>query len=264
MEVGELRKRLAKLIEKDGFYFILFLCVCIVAVTAVIISKGKLNKEEDIAENKEDELIILDNELNSEETLEIAKLEEEKESTGNEEEEGGEEQEEVLEEETTAQQVKKETTPQDATAQETMAISNPESSSKMIAPVNGTIGTKYTEDNLIYSETLEEWTAHNGIDIMAAEGTKVVAALGGTVQEVYDDPLWGKVVIIDHGNNLLTKYANLSEEVLVQEGVSVNQGDAIGQVGTTAKIEMKMEPHVHFEVIEAGVSVNPSKYLPAF
>ncbi|MFS8541103.1 MAG: M23 family metallopeptidase, partial [Tissierellales bacterium] len=84
------------------------------------------------------------------------------------------------------------------------------------------------------------------------------------VQEVYDDPLWGKVVIINHGNDFLTKYANLSQDVSVQEGVKVAKGDVIGKIGKTAKIEMLMKPHLHFEVIENGISVNPSKYLSSF
>jgi len=260
MEVGELRERFRKLIEKDGFYIILFICVCIVAITAVITSKGNLEKGKDIAENKEDELIILDDDLESEETIEIAKMEDKKieDEVKNEEEIAEEEpiDEEVAAEEPSTDPVQ---------ADKTIAISNPaEDSSEMVAPVIGAIGTEYTQDSLIYSETLEEWTAHKGIDIMAEEGAQVMASLSGTVQEVYDDPLWGKVVIIDHGNELLTKYANLSEKGLVKEGVKVNKGDVIGTVGKSAQIEMLMKPHVHFEVIENGISVNPNKYLPSF
>lgn len=260
MEVGELREKLAKLLEKDGFYIILFICVCIVAVTAVITSKGNLSKARNIAEKNEDELIILDNEPDEEEILQISKRVEEKKEDVNAEEEVEAVKEEPKEEEVTEETNSKE----EALAKETMATSKGESSFEMVAPVNGTVGTAYSEDKLVYSETLEEWTAHRGVDIMADEGTLVVAALSGTVQEVYDDPLWGKVVIIDHGNDLLTKYANLSQDVSVQEGVKVGKGDVIGKIGKTAKIEMLMKPHLHFEVIENGISVNPSKYLSSF
>lgn len=257
MEVGELRERLKKLIEKDGFYIILFICVCIVAITAVITSKGNLEKGKDLAEGTEDELIILDDDFESEESIEIAKMEDEK-----------VESEEKYQEHVEEYDFNEETVDVPSVdvikAEKTIVVSAPsEDSFKMVTPVVGEVGTKYTEDNLIYSETLEEWTAHKGIDIMAEEGAQVVAALSGTVQEIYDDPLWGKVVIIDHGNELLTKYANLSEESLVKEGTNINQGDVIGKVGKSAKIEMLMKPHVHFEVIENGISVNPSKYLPS-
>ena len=71
------------------------------------------------------------------------------------------------------------------------------------------------------------------------------------------------VVVLSHGDNLLTKYASLSEDGLIEEGASVNKGDVIGKVGDTAAIEMMMDPHIHFEVIEDGISINPSMYLPS-
>ncbi|NLY67352.1 MAG: M23 family metallopeptidase, partial [Tissierellia bacterium] len=134
---------------------------------------------------------------------------------------------------------------------------------EMVLPVYGTIDKGYTENNLVYSETLDKWMAHKGIDILAPLDTPVVAALAGTVQEVYEDPLWGMVVVISHGDSLLTKYASLSEDGLIQEGASVNKGDVVGKVGNTAAIEMMMEPHIHFEVIEDGISINPSLYIPS-
>ena len=220
-----------------------------------------MSKAREQAERKEDELIIIDNEPEEEEILEISKIQE-KES---EDIKGVEAvQEESTNEEVTEESLTESNSKGEAVAKETMAITQSQSSFEMVAPVNGSIGTAYTQDNLIYSETLEEWTAHRGIDIMADEGTLVVAALSGTVQEVYDDPLWGKVVIVDHGNDLLTKYANLSETISVQEGVKISKGDVIGKIGKTAKIEMLMKPHLHFEVIENGISVNPSKYLSSF
>lgn len=255
MEVGDLREKLTRLIEKDGFYIILFICVCIVATAAVITSKGNLKEEKKQAEKVEEELIIVEDDLESEETSGLAKVEDKEVVDAEKTDAEKKSSEEAEVKDNTKETQEQETVPVSKTFDDPF---------KMIAPVAGNLGTEYTQDTLIYSETLEEWTAHKGIDIMAAEGTQVLAALSGTVQEIYDDPLWGKVIIIDHGNDLLTKYANLSEEVSVKEGAKVNQGDVIGRVGRTADIEMLMDPHIHFEVIENGISVNPSKYLSAF
>ncbi len=128
----------------------------------------------------------------------------------------------------------------------------------LVLPVEGDVKTEFTKDTLIYSETLEEWTSHLGIDIAAKEGTMVKAAMDGTVKKVYEDKLWGKVIIIDHGNGLETKYANLSTTEMVKEGLKVKKGDPISGVGKSATIEMMMEPHIHFEVIKDGKMVDPS------
>ncbi|NLJ79340.1 MAG: M23 family metallopeptidase [Tissierellia bacterium] len=134
----------------------------------------------------------------------------------------------------------------------------------MLSPVDGKIGVDFARDGLIYSETLEQWTTHDGIDIFAREGQEVKAALSGRISEVYEDELWGKVIIMDHGNGLLTKYANLATIDMVKEGARIEKGAVISKVGITAAIEMIMEPHVHFEVIQDGKNMDPKGYIPAF
>ncbi|MCF6463947.1 M23 family metallopeptidase [Clostridium sp. Cult1] len=268
-----MKNRLGKLIEKDGFYIILFICVCVVAVTTVLVSKRNLTeKNKDNLSQKED-FVIVNDELDLESSLDISEAMEDKieEESIKDIPEMEEETEEEIREETYG----------DEEAEETMAEGDdeegieedlefidkeipPTSTEAMMAPVEGVMGTDFTEDNLIYSETLEEWTAHKGIDILAEEGSQVVAALSGKVQEVYNDQLWGIVIILDHGNGLMTKYANLSTGDMVQEGSQIGKGEVIGKVGKTASIEMMMKPHVHFEVIKDGISVDPKEYVPAF
>lgn len=273
---GGMREKLKNFFEKDGFYFILFICVCIVAIAAVAASRGNLNKAKNETEGEGEDFIILEDEVEDEESIEIANIEENKvEETEAVEEEEEVEMEETEDMEEEAQEVanidEEMVIVEDEDEYEEEQIEEPSSSfegdsgvGEMAAPVIGKIGTDYTEDSLIYSETLDKWTSHKGIDIIAPEGTAVGAALSGTVQEVYEDPLWGMVVVLSHGDNLLTKYASLSEDGLIEEGATVNKGDIIGRVGKTAAVEMLMEPHVHFEVIEDGISINPNIYLPSF
>lgn len=132
---------------------------------------------------------------------------------------------------------------------------------KMIAPVKGEIITEFAKDKLIYSETLQEWRGHSGIDIKAKVGTNVIAVLDGTVSKLYEDSLWGKTIVIDHGQELFTKYCNLGTLEMVKEGLQVKQGDYISTVGKTAQIESLMDEHLHFEVINKQKTVDPRSIM---
>src|SRR5690606_22691878 len=116
------------------------------------------------------------------------------------------------------------------------AQSSKASSSKitMVYPVQGNILKEHTTDELVYSQTLKEWRTHSGIDIEASTGTEVKAALGGTVEEITEDPLMGICITLDHGNELKTLYANLSTGNMVTVGQKVDKGQIISGVGSTA------------------------------
>lgn len=247
-----------KFMEKNGFHIILFICVCILAVIATMVSKeNKKDENEEIS--KTEDFTIVDEEK-TEPSMEIAHMEEfipedylkrrYEETLVEKEEEEEEEEEEKQEEEEEFKFVIEE--------------KEPSENMLMISPVDGTIGTVFTTDSLVYSKTLEKWTSHKGIDILAEEGTEVKAALSGTIMEVYEDKLWGIVIIIDHGEGFMTKYANLATKDMVVEGQKVSKGEPISKVGNTAAIEMMMTPHLHFEVIEDGVNIDPIEVLPAF
>ncbi len=100
---------------------------------------------------------------------------------------------------------------------------------------------------------------HEGIDFITDVGTPVVAAAGGVVQFAGFHPQYGNVIDIDHGNDLVTRYAHLSK-VLVKEGDVLQRGRHIGDSGTTGR---STGPHLHFEVRYRGVAQNPVKFLLA-
>lgn len=132
----------------------------------------------------------------------------------------------------------------------------------MVVPVFGTMYTEFSEDALIYSKTLDQWSTHTGIDIKAEEGSPVRAAMDGVVDQLANDPQLGLTIILDHGGEVYTKYSNLSTLDLVSINQSVKKGDVISGVGKTALYEIADDPHLHFEVIVQGKSVDPKKYLP--
>ncbi|HWP11819.1 MAG TPA: M23 family metallopeptidase [Ramlibacter sp.] len=100
---------------------------------------------------------------------------------------------------------------------------------------------------------------HTGLDFQAETGTAILAAAGGVVvaQEVH--PAYGNMVEIDHGNDLITRYAHASR-LWVKKGDLVKRGQKIGAVGTTGR---STGPHLHFEVLVQGVPQDPRKFLAA-
>ena len=132
---------------------------------------------------------------------------------------------------------------------------------KTVAPVEGETVAEYAMDCLSYNQTTRDWRVHNGVDIAAAEGTPVMAAADGTVYTVYDDETMGTTVVIRHEEGYTTKYACLSQEVMVAAGDTVTMGQQIGCVGTTALLESALDPHVHFSVTCDNEVVDPAEFL---
>jgi len=100
---------------------------------------------------------------------------------------------------------------------------------------------------------------HEGIDFPAETGTPVLAAASGKVVFADVHPEYGKMVEIDHGNGLVSRYAHASQ-LLVKEGDLVVAGQRVASVGTTGR---STGPHLHFEVRQNGVPQNPARFLKA-
>lgn len=99
---------------------------------------------------------------------------------------------------------------------------------------------------------------HNGLDIAASWGSPVFAVAPGTVATAEWDTGYGRLVEIDHGYGVYTRYGHNSRMV-VTVGDWVEAGDLIATVGSTG---MSTGPHVHFEVLIDGQHVDPLDFLP--
>jgi peptidase M23 len=135
--------------------------------------------------------------------------------------------------------------------------SNEDKEIKFTAPVNGEILREFAKDSLVYSNTLEEWITHTGVDIKADKTTVVKAAANGKVESIKNDPRYGLTVIVCHSGGYKTVYANLLTAEYVVEGEEIEAGQTIGTVGNSSSFEIADDYHLHFELIKDGEYLNP-------
>ena len=98
---------------------------------------------------------------------------------------------------------------------------------------------------------------HEGVDYMVPEGTAITASAGGVVAYSANHPQYGNMVEIDHGNDIITRYAHASR-LLVKVGQVVRSGEKVAEVGSTGR---STGSHLHFEVRYKGIAQNPVRFL---
>jgi len=241
------KNKFKKLLEKDGFYLVLFVCVCLVALTAVWVTKNSIDdiaSENGFVNYEQGELIDDDKVAsNEDDEIHLIKKDDQAVPTSTESKENLAAAKEKLKQENEA---KKDTDTEIASTK-----------IKAIMPVEGKLGRDYSDNKPTYSATLEQWELHKGIDIQAKQGTPVSAFMDGEVLEVIKDSVQGITVKLKHQDNIVSVYSNLSLDTKVQKGTVVKCKDIIGNVGNTSIIESKEGPHLHFEVLKDNKNVDP-------
>lgn len=238
------KKKVLEFLDKKGFYLVLFLCIAIITATAYVVTKRNLSSYMDSSEF----------DAISQANKPAAKLADNT-PTGS----------------TTAN---KPSTNKPAAANNNVQAVQPSAGTSSATnntkqplnisiemPVNGDIIKDYAKSSLVYSKTLEQWTTHEGIDIASDRGTPVKAGLDGVIGDIYTDFKYGITIVVDSGNGIKTKYANLSTDSMVKKGAKVKKGDAISGVGNTAVFESGEPSHLHLEVLQNGASVNPKNFI---
>lgn len=99
---------------------------------------------------------------------------------------------------------------------------------------------------------------HNGVDIAAPLGTKIVSPADATVTKIWDDAAGGKSLAIETTAGMRFGFAHLSKRLVDHVGQRVSINQAIAEVGSTGK---STGPHLHFTVTVAGKKVDPMKYF---
>ena len=134
----------------------------------------------------------------------------------------------------------------------------------IMKPVEGEIQTEFAAKKLVFNTTLQEWRTHSGIDIAAKAGSDIKAAGNGKISAVKSDPRYGLTVVIDHDINektFTTIYCGLQKTADgMIPGKEVKAGDIIGSVGEDIFCEKAQGAHLHFELFENNIPLDPTEY----
>jgi murein DD-endopeptidase MepM/ murein hydrolase activator NlpD len=131
-----------------------------------------------------------------------------------------------------------------------------------IMPIkNYTMGESFVNDNVVYNSTMNEWSTHEGIDFVTEAPESVMSTADGVVESVDYSALEGTIIIIKHTDEIKSVYKSISENVEVEVGQYVKAGDIIGETSTSASRESGIGNHLHFEILENNVKVNPFDYI---
>ena len=201
-----------KLLEKDGFYLALFVCICLVAIGGVWFTKNNVdeltsndlfvNKTNENSKREEDEVHLIEKEAEKDDSIPT--------STGS---------KENLEK----------------------AKEKQENKSSKLSFLGTKVVREYSEKEPSYSKTLDLWEIHKGLDISADKGYEVKSLLDGKVVNVFKDDKHGISVRVEGANNVVVVYSNLDEKTNVKKGQEVTEGQVLVQLEILLQLKVKME-----------------------
>ncbi len=119
----------------------------------------------------------------------------------------------------------------------------------------------YSGNELVPDPTMGDWRTHNGTDFHCDEGDTVMAVLDGSVAEIYVDALLGSCVRVDHGAGLESRYCGLVADDTLKVGAKVTAGQTLGRADGSNLSESAQECHLHLEMTEDGLFVDPMTIL---
>lgn len=216
--VRRLYARYDRLMEKQGFYVVLALCVLIIAASALY--TFYFREQWDSAAGDEPPLVQAA---------------------------GGNQQSQTL------QEARKLVESQESA----LSTAPPLEASPLVQPLDGRVERGFSTKEPQFFAQANVWRVHPGIDITADYGAIVSASASGTVEDLWQDNELGLCIRLSHAGGYETLYAGLSETLALRKGDPVSQGQAIAQVGNGVLAESDEEPHLHFEVWRNGAAVDP-------
>lgn len=237
MSIKDIKDRIAKKInkqsvrtffQKQGLYVLIFLCVAAAGITAIIAWPKSEIAEPDTTGSDQNVVYVPTTEISPTATLKPTAT------------------------------VQPSPTPTPG-ASKPVTANNGSGRVTLKKPIDGQIINGFSGDELVFFASMNMWATHNGIDIQAEKGAEVVAAMSGTVTQIYTSDSEGGVIVISHSDSSQTVYAGL-DELGVEAGEKVNAGQKIGTVGEMPK-ESDLSYHVHFEYIVDGKYKNPANFF---
>ena len=128
------------------------------------------------------------------------------------------------------------------------------SSTPAIRPTKGWISSSFGYRTSPFTGLRE---FHKGLDIANRKETPIIATGDGTVTFTGSKGFLGKVIVINHGHGMVTRYGHL-QKILKKRKENVKRGDTIALMGNSGR---GTGPHLHYEVLLNGIPVNPKKYI---
>lgn len=152
--------------------------------------------------------------------------------------------------------------PTESEKQDTPTVT-PDTAPELVLPVSGTIAKKHSVDIQVFSNTMQDYRVHLGIDLATEANAPVCAAADGTVTQIWEDPMMGWCIALSHSGSCVTVYKNLAKEMAqgLATGNEVKAGQLLGYVGDTAMMEIADEAHLHMEMTVNGLQVDPLEYF---
>lgn len=246
------RRKAGGFVEGKGFYIVLFLCVAAIGISGYYLFSGLTRQPggfgQEVISPKNGQVAVEDRQGGQTPSNPAVP------QTG-----------EDKKQDTNTAQPKADAKPSEDTAAapktEDAKSDEAPTATTFVWPVDGAVERDFSLEVFAYDTTMGDWRTHGGVDIAAELGAPVSACAAGTVTDVRSDDMMGYTVIVDHGRGIESVYANLAEGVEVQSGDTVEPGTHLGCVGTSAISESASPSHLHFEMMEYGVSVDPMNYL---
>ena len=135
---------------------------------------------------------------------------------------------------------------------------------EFVVPAAGSVVKGYAMEVPVFSDTMQDWRVHDGVDIACAVGDTVYAAADGKIGKIWQDPMMGTSLTIIHDGGAVSLYQGLAEEFPfpLASGDAVRAGQAIAACGNTALIECAEPEHIHYSLQVGGASVDPGEYMP--
>ena len=256
-------KRIVNFAESKGFYMILGLCVVAIGVSAYVLFFTTPDRPDVIGE-------VLPGENAADVSGKVPDVTETKEPQVKEQNqrEPLEERGPAREEDTPAAQTQKEPVVKPVQEPETppqTVVANAEKPVKekiFTLPVQSAVVERgYSGQTLVKDPTMGDWRTHGGTDFLCDEGDDVIAVLDGAVTEIFTDAMMGQCIRLDHGSGLESLYCGVIPHDGLKVGKQVTVGQKIGRAANDTLAESAQECHLHLEMTEEGIPLDPMTVL---
>lgn len=271
------KRKVKDFFRKEGFYFVLFICLCVIA-TVVVFTVNKNNKAKEVSDNTKDFSLNIEDQQSSQDVSNTEKQNAERvqgenspeivdNTNANETEEvaNGEAVNNNAGEETAIQSESEETAANDVADGNVPVMSGSDNQVIFALPLEGAVKREFGQMIEVSKTDSEQIImTRKGVDLEAPVGTAVKCVADGRVDEVSTNTEDGSYVVISHANGIKTKYTNLNTEIPVAVGDIVSEGQEIGTVGNSSLIFTSeiCGDVLNIQVEDAnGKSVDPGDYF---